>query len=222
MSEIIISKGVLIWQPFLRIIYNSNGKKNDVLIDSLIPSICNEPLSAVLLARKTNIIKLIDKKPVDMGIELEPATNAENLLELVKEAYRKAEMLEEESRKAFREKREVEIDWQRYRALFIPTRRLIGRKEPIFRYFMGKREAHPYTVALFIKGLIKEGFNMTSNSEADILETKKIYYPLVITPNSEIYEIAWKLSESVTYKWALENFDSVKNFYNGLLLREEA
>ncbi len=220
MAEILMSRGKLIWQPFLRIVYKAGKKKNDVLMDALLPVICNDPIVAVLLSRKTSLIKLSEKKPFPHGETLRHRINGEELLEMVKSAYVKTQELINKSYATFHDEMQLDIDWQRYRAIFVPTKRLIQRKKPIFKYLMGKSETAPYVICLFLKNLIKDGFKMTNETRVKILECEDVFYPLVITDGLIFYEPAWKLSESLTYNWVIRSFDKAKYFYMSVLERK--
>ncbi len=221
MSEIILEQGVLIWQPYIRIIYETRKKRNDILVDALLPAICNDPITAILLARKTSLMRLSEEQILGKGIFLKPALDGPSIIEIIKQAFDKVEELLEASQSSFREELQLNIDWQRYRAIFIPTRRLIERKAPIFRYFLGRTEAHPYAIALFLKNLIRNGLNITDRNDIRLISSERAYYPLVITDNLKIFEIAWRLQESLTYDWVINHFPQAKELYENIIKGEK-
>jgi len=216
LSGIILSKGKLIWLPYIRLIYKSKKGKVDVLVDSLTPDISNDPLVAVLTARSTKLLNLVKEEPLE-SIKLNHRLSGYDLVDKFKEAYIKADELTRRSLDDFYEQSQVDIDWSRYRALLIPSKRLISRKEPIFRYLTGKSETSPYAVGLFIKGIIEKGLKLTDKLDVEIELSEKAYYPLVLTEDLEAYEPAWKFSESVIYNWLINEYEKVREFFNELL-----
>lgn len=216
LSEVIISKGKLIWLPYIHLIYKTSKGKVDVLVDSLTPYISNDPLVAVLTARKTKLLNLVSEEPLK-SIKLNHRLSGQEIVKKFKEAYAKADELTKKSLNDFYEQSQLDIDWSRYRALLIPSKRLISRKEPIFRYLTGRNETSPYAVGLFLKGIIEKGLKLTDKLDAVIELSEKAYYPLIITSNLDVYEPAWKLSESIIYNWLINEYEEVRDFFNKLL-----
>jgi len=215
LSETLMAEGRLIWQPYVRIIYKTKKGKVDILADSLIPELCKDPIVAVLATRKTSLVKLSTRKPIE-GIVLDHRLSGLDLVNYFLEAYENAEKLAQVSEEDFYERTQLDIDWSRYRALFLPSRRLINRKEPIFRYLIGRNEASPYVIGLYLKGLIESGLKIVPKTRVDILLSQKAYYPLILTNDFRIYEPAWKLSESILYNWIIDKYPQVKEFYSSV------
>ena len=221
MSEILLARGILIWQPYVRIIYRAGKKKNDIIVDSLIPKMCNDPIVTVLLSRKTKLVKLSKGTSLSGGMFLKPAMDGYDVMNFFRKAYSKVEEMLEKTSQDFDEQVQLDIDWQRYRAIFILTRRLMERHRPLFRYFVGKTEAHPYAVALFLKSLIENGLYIKKDINVEILSCEGVYYPLVITNDLKVFEIAWRLKDSLTYSWVLDKFPKVREFYENILQRKD-
>ncbi len=202
--------------PYIHLIYKSKKGKVDILVDSLTPDISNDPLIAVLTARKTKLLKMSSSEPLK-GIKLNHRLSGEEIVEKFFEAYEKADELTRKSIDDFYEESQLDIDWSRYRALLIPSKRLLSRKEPIFKYLTGKKETSPYAVGLFLKGIIKSGLKIIESREVDIKLSEKAYYPIVITSDLTTYEPAWKLSESIIYNWILDEYSEVRDFFTKIL-----
>ncbi len=211
-ADVIIKNGLIVWEPYIRLKYETKKGKVDVIIDSLVPKIGGDAIVTVLLSRKSSLFKFVEKEPIN-GLKLDHKLDAKNIISLIKKAYNIARDLSTSSEKDFYERTQLDVDWSRYRAIFWPSKRIIERKEPIFRYLTGKDETPPYVIGKYIMGLIESGLKLNDVIDAHIHESGKIYYPLLITPELKVYEIGWKLNESIIYSWILENYPDVKSFY---------
>ncbi len=215
LSEIVLEKGYLVWEPYVRIVYKTKRGKVDVIVDSVMPSVCRDPIVAVLTARKTKLIKLSEEKPLE-GKVLNHDLSGYEIIDLFKSAYAKADELSKTSIDEFYERAQLDVDWSRYRAILLPSKRLLTRKEPIFRYLTGKDQTSPYTIGLFLKGLIESGLKITSDIDAEIKLSEKTYYPLVITNDLTFYEPAWKLDESILYSWLVNQYPDAREFFRDI------
>jgi len=207
--EIIYELGKLVWFPYLRIKYKS-PKKMDVLFSCFTSNLTGTPQSTILLARNTGMFKFSTSK-ICRGKIIEVDLDSGDIISDIEETYRFVKMGLEKHIDEFREEIDLNIDWNRFRALFIPSQRLLERKEPIFKYLWGRRRSPIYSVLSFLKFLIEEGLGYRGN-EIYIRETEKVYYPIVITNNDEFFEIGWKFEKSLSYSWLYESSEKFRNF----------
>jgi len=218
--DIILDMGTVFWFPYIRIAYKAD-KRRDILFSCFTSKQTGDPLATVLLARKADLIEFKSSGSVENTVT-EYIADPREIFDDVRNSYISARSMISRSRGEFLEEMSLNIDWSRYRAIFLPTRRIIDRDRPIFRYFAGNFEASEYAVAEFIKFLIEQGLGIDDSiieKGIEIVETKRVWYPIVVGGEGNIYEPAWKLERSIIFEWLESNNDFFRSLIGDLRRR---
>lgn len=212
--DIAYEMGKIFWFPYLRIVYRAN-KQRDILFSCFTSAHTEDPLATVLLARKTDLLRIEEAKDVSDTIS-DYMANPDDVFRDIRSSYVSAKRLLEKDRRGFLDEMNLNIDWSRYRAIFLPSRRILDRDKPIFRYLIGNFDVSEYAVAGFIKFLIEKGLGINDRILRDgieIISRDIVWYPILLGRNNNVYEPAWKLERSVILEWLSEN----NKFFKSLL-----
>ncbi len=211
--DILYELGRLLWFPYLRIEYTS-AKRRDILFSCFTSSISSNPQSTILLARNADMLNIVEGS-IPQGEKVDIAINQNEILYDIMNVYDLVEIGLQKHFEEFREEMNINVDWNRFRAIFTPTLRLIERDRPIFKYLWGRRNSPLYSVLKFVKFLIEEGLGYRKSEHIEIHSTEKVYYPLLVGPEDDFYEIGWKLDKSLAYAWLFHVSENFKNIISG-------
>jgi len=169
----------LIWEPLLRLRYKLGFRKYDLLVDVGLSELSFQKHMKILLSRKTNEKEIVEEqKPLIKGMIINPAhSSPEKLLnELIMYAY-ELEMLSRRVSGEISEYVKKITMWNKYMRFPDESARSIIR--------MLRRKAFDKDGVFMLKGLLKEGFGISSKirlNKIKILERSGqiIYLPLYI------------------------------------------
>ena len=202
--------GTLIWFPYIRIQYVSS-RRMDILFSCFTSRHTGEPELTVLLARATKIFNL--RRGTPEGTKIHIDFEEKDILRDIDMAYKDTLAMMEQTADAFRERINIDIDWERWRGILIPSRRLMERRGPVLRYLLGRTEADPHALARFLRFIIEEGLGYRGH--ICVLETNIVYYPIVII-GDDFYEAGWKNSPSLAYLLLYERSEKFRNIVSEL------
>jgi len=181
-----------IWEPVLYIKYTDGYMVNEVIMDSFIPGIIDNPVIPLLLARRPSLFSYKDK-PSITGLHLKHLVDAKLLIDRIVEVSNNLDDLKKKAIDTMKYEMNLNIDWGRYRSIFIYTERLMRRKQSVFPYLRGQTpESSRYTELIFLENIVRRGLGIKKDAKISVIHEKKLYYPLAITRDFTVYEIAWK------------------------------
>lgn len=206
--DILYEIGNLLWFPYVRIKYTATQER-DILFSCFTSSISSNPQSTILLARKTSMFKIVNGK-IHHGKIVEIPVDPNEILEDIVNVYDMVIVGMQKHFDEFREDIDINIDWNRFRAIFTPTLRLIERRRPVFKYLWGQYSSPLYSVLNFVRFIIEEGLGYRKSERIRVHSTEKIYYPILVGLENEFYEIGWNLEKSLTLEWLFQVSDQFK------------
>ena len=199
-------KGVLIWEPVILLKYETRIGKREIITDALIPKIINDPISTALLSRSAKLFK-ITKEPFNkwdlstcrIDHHMDPNSIVENLekLPLLLEDLSNKK---EEKFTELKDTLELNVAWNRYRTLFIHSEKLAKRKQSVLPYLKGEKpKGEEYLELVYLESIVREGLAIPNDPNIMVSKSQKLFYPLYLTSEYEVFEVAWKKDKSIAY-----------------------
>jgi len=169
----------LIWEPLLRLRYKLGFRKYDLLVDVGLSELSFQKHMKILLSRKTNEKEIVEEqKPLIEGIIIDPAhSSPEKLLnELIAYAY-ELEIVSKKISGEISEYAKKITMWNKYMRFPDASAKSIIK--------MLRRKVFDKNGIFMLKGLLKEGFGISSKTRLDRIKVLEgsgqiIYLPLYV------------------------------------------
>ena len=165
------------------------------------------PFVRLLLARDAARFK----NSHDCPIEAYKLTHKTDVNKLVRDLYAARErvtaILESEKKKfevSLQEDFNVLVEWEKFRFLLIPPQR-----NTFGRVFSAGKEIKNIEIFI-VKDILEVGLGILPNSSIDVIEYEYAYYPLFITKDLTVYEVAYKKDPSNSYSTIIRSDEDIK------------
>ncbi len=199
-------KGMLIWEPVFMLKYETNIGKREIITDALIPKIINDPISTALLSRSAKLFKITKEsfnKWEQPTIKVDHSMSLNSVIENLEKLSLLLENLLAKKNKKLEELKdtlELNIAWNRYRTLFIHSEKLAKRTQSVFPYLKGEKpKGEEYLELVYLESIVRKGLAISKDSNIAVLKSQKLFYPLYVTNEVEVFEVAWKKDKSIAY-----------------------
>lgn len=209
--------GKFIWEPIILLKYRASKEKT-VIFDAFLPDLQKQesmiPFARLLLARDAARFK----SSHDCPIEAYKLTHKTDVNKLVRDLYAARErvtaILESEKKKfevSLQEDFNVLVEWEKFRFLLIPPQR-----STFGRVFSAGKEIKNIEIFI-VKDILEVGLGILPNSSIDVIEYEYAYYPLFITKDLTVYEVAYKKDPSNSYSTMIQSDEDIKKIYQKVI-----
>jgi len=196
-----------------------SDKERKILFDALLPDVSTvfrpTALVRLLFARVAENFSFSSEKTV-RGYKFYHVATPEKIINDLKHANEWVERTYNHERKSFdtRVKQDlaVALEWERFRLLLAPPERTTISQA--FR--IGKNIGH--TTLMIVREILESGLGIRRGITVNFVSATKAYYPLYVTKDLQVFEVALKKDISRSYTNVIQRDKGLRSYFEKLFI----